>query len=131
MSKTQHIYFICDSDRRFIKMGVSNNPGNRLFDIQACCPLDLMLDLVIDFDDDRSAALRYEDALHQHFAEYWRHREWFLYGPRIRAYVTSWQSGVCAEIPLPPHTAKQSVGVHGVCLSKNDFMALLRDRQRV
>ena len=128
--KPLHIYFISDAQKRFVKIGLSNNPTYRLFDLQGGCPLDLQLDLVLDFAADRAGVQRYEDALHQHFAEYWRHREWFDYGPRLKAYVDSWRSGTSIDIPFLPHSAKQSVSRHGVCLPKADFMALLRDRQR-
>jgi len=131
VSKSQHVYFIGDKRRRYVKIGVSNDPWWRIQDLQAGSPLELRLDLVLDFDTDRSRALVYEDALHQHFAEYWRFREWFDYATPIRVFVDGWKSGDAPDIPAPAYSSKQHIDSEtGACLSKEAFMTLLRDKAR-
>lgn len=130
MSKTQHVYFITDKRRRYVKIGVSNNPWSRIQDLQAGSPLTLRLDLVLDFEDDRSSATSYEDALHQHFAEFWRFREWFNYSGALKDFVDGWKNGFKPSVPFPPRTCKQYYDEHGVCLSKESLMALLRKERQ-
>lgn len=121
----QYLYFIVNHTRSHVKIGVSNNPWARLYDLQAGNPDPLVIELTLRARD-RTQALNWEDALHQHFAAYWHQREWFEYAPALRDYVAQWRQGRGSPIARPAHTCKQFVGPHGRCLSKDEYLADLR-----
>lgn len=129
MSKPQYVYFVADRRRRYVKIGVSNNPWWRVVDLQAGSPLTLQLEHTLEFSD-RTAAFTYEDALHQKFAAHWRHGEWFNYAKPIKDFVAGWKRGEHQTVYQPRTTAKAYVGEYGACLSKAEFMALMRDEAR-
>lgn len=129
-SKSHYVYFICDARRRYVKIGVSSNPWWRVVDLQAGSALKIKIDHLFRFSD-RTDAFTWEDAAHQHFAEYWRHGEWFDYGPRAKQFIAAVKAGEHnGVIPLPPCSCKQMEGEFGRCFSKAEAMALLKEGQR-
>jgi hypothetical protein len=120
------LYFIVDEPREYVKIGISRDPTARLHSLQAGCPIALELEMVLEFNN--AGAEQLEDALHQHFAEHWLHREWFRYAPAIKAYVAAWYGGESPDVPTPAHHCKQAYGPHGEPLSKYEWLARLRER---
>jgi len=120
------VYFIADESKAFVKIGVSTKPESRLFDLQAGSPLILNLILVLEFEGPGAAEL--EDALHQHFAAHWIHREWFAYAKPIRSYVEEWLDGGSPSVPKPPHSSAQAIGEYGERLTKIEFLSKLKSR---
>lgn len=125
----QHVYFITDARRSSVKIGIAVDPERRLLDLQAGNHTTLRLDLVLYFQE-VGAAGRYEDALHQQFAAYWKHREWFQYAEPIRAFVDAWKRCETPDVQAPRFSCKQAANEYGVGLRKDEYMAILRDRAR-
>ena len=76
---SMHLYFIADCDRRYVKIGISRSPENRLRDLQAASPLPLAIELILN-----DCSRNIEERLHHHFAKHWLHREWFTYDDEIK-----------------------------------------------
>jgi hypothetical protein len=120
----QSLYFITDEAKTFVKIGISRNPQCRLYDLQAGCPIPLEFALILEFNGDGASTL--EDALHQHFAAHWLHREWFAYADPIKEYAASWLRGEKPFVPQPPYKCSQALGEYGERLTKAEFLAVLR-----
>lgn len=78
----QHLYFISDRRRRYVKIGLSQDVEQRLYSLQGNCPIDLRIELVLE-----NCGSEQERRIHHHYAQYWRHREWFNYAPEIKEAV--------------------------------------------
>ncbi|MFI6448490.1 GIY-YIG nuclease family protein [Kitasatospora sp. NPDC050543] len=69
--KTEYVYLISSPHARPVKIGRSANPKVRLSNLQACSPVELRL--LATFP----GGPRLEKHLHQRFADFRKHGEWF------------------------------------------------------
>lgn len=127
--RDQAVYFFADERRRYVKIGVSSNPGWRVIDLQAGSPFKLRVEHLLWFEE-RKDAFVYEDALHQLFAAHWRHGEWFDYTKPIKDFVAGWKRGEHQTVYKPAHTAQQFVCKEGYCLPKAEYMARRKEELR-
>lgn len=121
------LYFIANERRSHVKIGITYDPIKRLHALQAGNHEPLHIDLRLLFDS-HSSAFAYEDALHQWFAPYWLHREWFLYAGPIADFAQKCSGGKIPSVPRPICSSAQAVGSYGECLRKDEFMAILKAR---
>jgi len=76
-----YVYFIqCDVTKR-VKIGLSMDPKDRLKKMQAMCPTELSIIYQVKTRSEM------EEVLHERFAKYRLHGEWFEYGEEIKQFV--------------------------------------------
>jgi len=82
------VYLVLDPVSNRVKIGTSGNPYARLLDIQAACPNDLEVLLVIPH-----GGRWLERELHERFRDFRVRGEWFYYSGEIRDFVQQkrWQ----------------------------------------
>lgn len=78
----EYTYFIGAADGTEVKIGRSKQPGVRLGQLQTGRPEPLYLYGYIPHKTPNT-----EKELHEKFAEYRLHGEWFIYSPDIRSYI--------------------------------------------
>lgn len=87
LSEIGIIYFICDKNRQYVRIGKTKNLANlyeRFRKHQSGSPLELMLDgIVID-----KYYHKLDKQLRQQFKTYHKHSDWFFYMSDIRRYVS-------------------------------------------
>lgn len=76
---TRWIYFIRGLDGGPVKIGVANDPKKRLADLQRTCPVEL------EIIGSRPGDTLVERELHERFADFRVHGEWFEPSPVILA----------------------------------------------
>ena len=81
----RRIYFIADSQRSMIKIGIARDPDARFRDLQNSSPIALAL--LGSMPGDRT----HEAELHQRFSDFRLHGEWFKFAPEILAYLATLQ----------------------------------------
>lgn len=91
------LYFIADEQARYIKIGLSCDPEKRLHELQAGSPITLQIVLVVP-----ALGRLAEEALHQHFAAHWLHREWFTFAPDIAFLIDQLRDGYDLFSLVPP-----------------------------
>lgn len=87
---TRWIYFIQGKDGGPVKIGVANDPKKRLADLQRTSPVDLVI------IGARPGDTFVERELHERFADFRLHGEWFEASPVILAEVTAWSTEAAA-----------------------------------
>lgn len=81
MMLNRGIYFIFAAEVNRIKIGQTTNVNMRLSSLQSASPCNLSLIAVIPGDHES------ESRLHERFAHDHFKGEWFVYSPRLRAYL--------------------------------------------
>jgi len=79
--KKHYIYFIRESDRERVKIGLSENPKKRIKALQTSSPTKLDLLKVIEGDETK------EYYLHNKFKDYHIKGEWFLLSHELLNYI--------------------------------------------
>ncbi len=82
MSDTR-VYFVLARRTNLVKIGVSDDPRSRLSALQTGSPIKL--EIVAEMPGDE----RYERVLHESFAEYRIHGEWFRFVGRLESFVAA------------------------------------------
>lgn len=101
------LYIIGNDDYGWYKIGISNEPEQRLSSIQSACPVPVKIVFTAEIDQ----AAELEKVLHRHFA--WRciGREWFELTGDDLAYIAkiapaweqeTWEQGLLASLDMPP-----------------------------
>lgn len=80
--KGNYVYFI-QAPNRLIKIGKSNNPKQRLKDLQHMSPVHLKIKRVI------KGGLRLEHALHVYFKHLRKHGEWFEPNYELKQFINN------------------------------------------
>lgn len=83
-SRQEYVYFVQAATLGLIKIGSAWSPMDRLYTLQTGSPDTLRLLAVIRCS---GAARGDEKAIHQKFAEYRSHGEWFRPAPELLAYI--------------------------------------------
>lgn len=73
----QYIYFLKDTENKYIKVGISNSPASRLQTLRPDCPFEL--EMIGSFVGSRSV----ESGIKKKFKEYHIRGEWFYYCTEI------------------------------------------------
>lgn len=94
-----YVYFV-QSGAGNIKIGVSNNPGRRLFELRSNTDSALNLLLAIPGD------CKTETALHKELKSYHSHGEWFFPCPQVFAVIER-ERAACGNITIFPSTSKR------------------------
>lgn len=120
------LYFIADKRHRYVKIGLSRDPEKRLHALQAGSPIPLKI--VSVFSGYGRLA---EEALHQHFARHWSHREWFKFAPEIAELISELVGGgdLDSLVPPAPYPNGKAWGWGGLA-TKEETMAALRKEAR-
>ena len=71
-----YVYLIRCSGSTFYKIGVANDVGDRMANLQSGCPYLLELIMTCGFHT-KTAAIGAEQAAHRNMAKYRMHGEWF------------------------------------------------------
>jgi predicted GIY-YIG superfamily endonuclease len=71
-----YVYIIHQTTTNYIKIGIADNPKNRLKELQTASPLPLHLKFTLSCQD-RNAAIAIESGLHQHYEKQRMSGEWF------------------------------------------------------
>ena len=123
--RNHFVYFIAPRSRTHVKIGLSCDPGHRIAMMQGSNHEKLEMELLLGDVGDRSAAHILEDALHQRFAKWWTHSEWFVFSDDIHVFIQTCRlSGRCT-ISRPAVTIKQMTNIHGELMPRAEVMAAL------
>lgn len=77
------VYFIGTKQYKFVKIGVTGNVRNRLYQLNASCPFYLEVFLVLEGN------YKLEKYLHDLFSKYNTKAEWFTLSPEIKEFISS------------------------------------------
>ena len=116
----KYVYFIQNGVGGPIKIGVTNNPLNRLRALQTGSPWPyILLGVVSDQSGLPSSARYYEQWLHKKFARFRLDGEWFDPVPEVLAFIKDphsdhWPRWSLVNIKkLPPRTKKETSKAKG------------------
>ena len=86
-----YVYFIATKRKNAVKIGIANNPDQRLKTFQTANYEELIILRVIKVAN-RDMAFKLEKALHQKFKKYHIRGEWFKLTPTVVKFIENYQN---------------------------------------
>lgn len=85
-----YLYFISNKSKKVVKIGIANNPQNRLKTFQTAHYEELIILKVVKLSN-RTLAFQLETALHKKFHKYHIRGEWFKLTPTLFHFIENFQ----------------------------------------